>query len=131
MAQVALGLFLQHEGQVERARDVLEEGLSVLDPAHPDAIVGRSHLGAVADGRTCGCGDLKGTIEEAFRRFVVSRLPGDLLDRLDVTIADGDFQIDVGLCREPSEAEVERLNGVVSSAYAEFRRRIVEPRHFD
>jgi hypothetical protein len=107
----------------------LEEGLSVLDPVHPDAIVGRSHLGAVMDGRTCGCGDLERTTADAFRQFITSRLPVDLLANLDVTIEGGDFQIKVELRREPTEDELERLNGVIQSAHAEFRRRIAEPRY--
>ncbi|MFE9960480.1 hypothetical protein [Micromonospora sp. NPDC005299] len=81
-----LGLFLQHEARLPEARTVLEEGLTVMDPVHPDAIIGRSHLGAVLDGRTCGCGDMAGTIADAFREFVITRLPADLLDRLDVAI---------------------------------------------
>jgi hypothetical protein len=128
-ANVALGLFLQHQGRLTEARAVLEKGLSVLDPVHPDAIVGRSHLGAVADGRTCGCGDLELTIVDAFRQFVIGRLPVDLLADLDVTIEGGNFQIKVELRREPTEDEIERLNGVIQSAHAEFRRRIAEPRY--
>lgn len=128
-AGVALGLFLQHEGRLPEARTVLEEGLAVLDPAHPDSIIGRSHLGAVLDGRTCGCGDLQGTIAEAFREFVITRLPSDLLARLDVAIVDGNFQINVELRREPTEAELERLDGVFQSAQAEFRRRLSEPHY--
>lgn len=127
-ANIALGIYLQHEGRLTDAQAVLEEGLSVLDVAHPDAMVGRSHLAAVVDGHTCGCGDLKETVEDAFRQFVTSRLPVDLLTDLDVTIEDGDFQIKVELRRKPTEDELERLNGVVQSAYAEFRRRIAEPR---
>ncbi|GAA2382251.1 hypothetical protein Cme02nite_53380 [Catellatospora methionotrophica] len=127
-AGVALGLFLQHEGRLEQARPVLEEGLSVLDPVHPDAMIGRSHLGAVLDGRTCGCGDMGTTITDAFREFVIGRLPADLLARLDVAVVDDDFKIDVELRREPTEEELQRLNAVVSSAYAEFRRRLTSPR---
>jgi hypothetical protein len=100
-----------------------------MDLLHPDAIIGRSHLGAVLDGRTCGCGDMAGTIADAFREFVITRLPADLLDRLDVAIVDGDFKIDVGLRREPTESELERLNDVFQTAHAEFRRRLSEPRY--
>ena len=83
----------------------------------------------VAYARTCGCGDLQATIEDTFRQFVTSRLPADLLAELDVTIEDDEFQIKVELRREPTEDELERLNGVVQSAHAEFRRRIAEPRY--
>ncbi|GAA1641743.1 hypothetical protein GCM10009679_53530 [Saccharothrix algeriensis] len=123
-ACVALGVFLQHEERLAEARAVLEEGVSQLDGVHPDAITGRSHLSAVTAGQTCGCGDMESTIIEAFREFVFSRLPADLLAELDVTIVDGDFQLNVGLRREPSQDELERLNGAVGSAVAEFRRRI-------
>ncbi|MEU1841383.1 tetratricopeptide repeat protein [Micromonospora chersina] len=128
-ACIALGLFLQHEARLPEARTALEEGLSVMDPVHPDAIIGRSHLGAVLDGRTCGCGDMAGTIADAFRDFVITRLPADLLDRLDVAIVDGDFKIDVRLRREPTQGELDRLNEVFQTAHAEFRHRISEPRY--
>ncbi|GIE82396.1 hypothetical protein Aph02nite_83460 [Actinoplanes philippinensis] len=128
-AGVALGLFLQHEGRLEEARTTLEAALAVMDPVHRDAIVGRSHLGAVLDGRTCGCGDMPETIAAAFREFVLTRLPAGLLDRLDVAIVDGDFKIDVHLKREPAEAEINRLNEVFGTAQAEFRHRLSDSRY--
>ncbi|GAA2371258.1 tetratricopeptide repeat protein [Dactylosporangium salmoneum] len=124
--RIALGLFLQHRERLGEARTVIESGLAVLDPVHPDAIVGRSHLGAVLEGRSCGCGDMPATIAAAFREFVLSKLPPDLLDDLEVTLADHDFQIGLHLRREPTQEELERLNGVVQSALAEFRRRLAE-----
>jgi tetratricopeptide (TPR) repeat protein len=127
-AGVALGLFFQHEGRFPEARAALQEGLSVLDPAHRDAIIGRSHLGAVMEGRTCGCGDVPGTIANAFREFVLTKLPADLVARLEVAIADGDFKINVELRRKPTEAELEHLNGVFRSAQAEFRHRLTKSR---
>jgi hypothetical protein len=40
----------------------------------------------IPDGRRCGCGDdLNRTIEDAFRQFVIGRLPADLLEDLAVT----------------------------------------------
>ncbi|WP_344499252.1 tetratricopeptide repeat protein [Dactylosporangium maewongense] len=123
-AGVALGIFLQHQERLAQARTALEQGLAALPDAHPDAIAGRSHLGAVLRGRTCGCGDVAGAVEEAFREFVVRRLPQDLLERFEARIVDGDFKIEVHLRREPTEEELQRLNGVVQSALAEFRHRV-------
>lgn len=123
--RIALGLFLQHHNRLGEARTVIEDGLAVLDPVHPDAICGRSHLGAVQEGRACDCSDLPETTAAAFREFVLSKLPPDLLADLQVTIADNDFKIDVHLQREPTQDELERLNGVVQSALAEFRRRLI------
>ncbi len=78
----------------------------------------------MVEGHPCDCGDIGSTIGDAFRQFVMGRLPTDLLAQLDVTIKDGDFQINVELRREPTEDELQHLNGVIQSAYAEFRRRI-------
>ena len=125
-AAVALGVFLQHEERLDEAQAVLQEGLAAMDPAHPDAIVGRSHLGAARDGHTCGCdaGYLSDSLANAFREFVLARLPADLFDRLDVSIADGDFQVEVGLRRAPADGEIDRLNEVFTTAHAEFRQRL-------
>jgi tetratricopeptide (TPR) repeat protein len=128
-AGVALGIFLQHEERLDEASAVLREALGALPPAHRDAVVGRSHLGAAVNGRTCGCDGLPDAVADAFREFVLSRLPPDLLARLDVTIADNDFQIGVHLQREPTPDELDRLNGVVQSALAEFRRKLTAPRY--
>ncbi|TKK89740.1 tetratricopeptide repeat protein [Herbidospora galbida] len=124
-SRIALGLFLQHADRLDEARHVVEAGLATLDVAHPDAITGRSHLTAIAAGRSCGCGDVQGAIADAFREFVLGRLPGDLLADLAVTVENGDFAINVDLRREPTEAEIEHLNQLLQSATAEFRGRLV------
>ncbi|PZG23117.1 tetratricopeptide repeat protein [Nonomuraea aridisoli] len=123
-SRIALGLFLQHQERLAEAAQVVEAGLATLDVAHRDAVIGRSHLGAIKEGRSCGCGDMPGAMAEAFREFVLARLPQDLLAGLDVTIADGDFSLNVELRREPTEQELEHLNAVVQTATAEFRRRL-------
>ncbi|NRQ32247.1 tetratricopeptide repeat protein [Nonomuraea sp. NN258] len=122
--RIALGLFLQHQNRLAEARQVVEAGLGALDAAHPDALVGRSHLGAIMEGRSCGCGDLPAVVAEAFKEFVLSRLPQDLLADLGVDIEDGDFAVSVELRREPTEDELDQLNRVIQSATAEFRRRL-------
>ena len=122
--QVALGLFLQHQERLAEARVTVEAGLATLDAAHPDAVVGRSHLGAIIAGRACGCGDIQGAMAEAFREFVLSRLPQDLLAGLDVTIEDSNFNVNVELRRKPTEDELEQLDRVVQGATAEFRHRM-------
>jgi tetratricopeptide (TPR) repeat protein len=126
-AAVALGILLQHQERLDEARTALEEGLAAMDPAHPDAIVGRSHLGAAQDGLTCGCdsGYLSDSLAAAFREFVLARLPADLIDRLDVSIADGEFKIEVALRREPADGEIDRLNELITTANAEFRRQLI------
>jgi hypothetical protein len=73
---------------------------------------------------TCGCGDLKTTMAEAFRSFDSARLPTDLLSNVDVAIADADFLVQIALRREPTPDDIERLNDVIHSAHAELRRGI-------
>jgi tetratricopeptide (TPR) repeat protein len=128
-AQVALGLFLQHHERLAEARQTVEAGLATLDVAHPDAVVGRSHLGAIIAGRACGCGDLQDAIAEAFREFVLSRLPHDLLARLKVTIENNNFNVNLELRRKPTEDELEQLNRVVQGATAEFRHRMTSAKY--
>ncbi|MCK2217675.1 tetratricopeptide repeat protein [Actinomadura sp. ATCC 31491] len=123
-ARIALGLFLQHEARPAEAQQMVEAGLSTLDVAHPDAITGRGHLTAIKSGESCGCGDLAGAVADAFRAFVLGKLPPDLLARLDVAVEDNDFKIQVELRREPSEGELEHMNRLFQSAVAEFRGRL-------
>jgi tetratricopeptide (TPR) repeat protein len=54
-ASVALGLLLLHDGRTDRARVVLEQGLTGMDPQHPDTITGQAHLSALEHGRACDC----------------------------------------------------------------------------
>ena len=51
-----------------------------------------------------------------------------MLAPLDVAVADGDLTFDAELRRESDEAEFDRLNRVVQSAFAEFCGRMREPR---
>lgn len=126
-ALVALGIFLQHDGRLDEAAPLLQQAARHLAPAHPDAICGRSHLEAIRTGAACGCGNPEGAVAEAFRDFVLERLPRDLLEELHVGIDDGDFQINVALQREPTPEELEHLNRVMEHALAEFRKRLAAP----
>ncbi len=123
-ALIALGIFLQHESRLSEAGELLKRALPMLDPAHPDAITCRSHLGAIEIGGSCGCGDTARAIAEAFREYVMSRVPGGLLKQLDVTLKDADFSIGVRLEREASQDEVQHLNRVIEHALQEFRRKM-------
>jgi tetratricopeptide (TPR) repeat protein len=123
-AGIALGIFYQHRERFSEARPLLEAALQRLNPAHPDAVTGRSHLQAVEAGRPCGCGNQGEALAAAFREFVLSRLPQDLLEHLEVRLEDNDFKIQVRLNREPAKAELEHLDRVINHALGEFRRRI-------
>lgn len=128
-ATCGLALAQSDAGDAPGAMRTYEQAMANLDAAHPDAVSGRSHLGAIIAGRACGCGDIQGAMADAFREFVLGRLPQDLLERLDVTIEDNDFKINVGLRRAPTEEELEGLNQVIQGATAEFRHRMTTARN--
>jgi hypothetical protein len=124
-AEIALGLFFQHGGRLGEAKPFIERGLEHLDAAHPDAVCGRSHLQAILSGGSCGCGDTPAAIADAFRDFVLGRLPPGLLKDLKVTLKDTmDFDVKVELNREPTEPEIEQLDRVINHSLEEFRRRL-------
>ena len=61
---------------------------------------------------------------DAFRQFVLTRLPQGLLEKLDVELKDNNFQIGVHLSREPRSGELDQLNRVMNHALEEFKRRV-------
>lgn len=123
-AWIALGIFCQHRRRFDEARALLTRALEQADPAEPDTIVARSHLRALDAGDGCGCGDTGAAMAEAFREFVLGRLPHDLLEEFAAEWVDGDFQLHVRLQREPTETELDHLNRVINHALTEFRTRL-------
>lgn len=124
-ARVALALFLQHGGAFDEATTVLERGLAALDPAHPDALCGRSHLGALQSGTGCGCGDMQAALSTAFADFVRERLPDhDFVEHLGLELGEKGLNVEVRLRRAASDEEVRELQRVIDHALHEFRRRV-------
>lgn len=125
-AQIALGIFYQHRRRLDDARPLLATALGNINPAHSDAVIGRSHLQALESGKTCGCDDQGKALAAAFREFVLSRLPQDLLQCFEVRLEDNDFKMEVHLKREPAPEELDHLNRVVTHALTEFRKKLRE-----
>jgi tetratricopeptide (TPR) repeat protein len=123
-AQIALGIFYQHRQRFADARPLLASALQAINPAHSDAVIARGHLQALEAGQTCGCDNQGQALAAAFREFVLSRLPQDLLQKLDVRLEDSDFKVEVHLQREPKPEELEHLNRVINHALAEFRKEL-------
>ena len=124
-ARIALGIFLQHAGRPDEARPLLADAVAALEPAHPDAVTARSHLGAVETGGSCGCGDLRQALTQASRQFVLSQLPAGLIAELTVGLKDNDFQVEVHTARQPTEEELALLERVNRHALQQFRRRLM------
>lgn len=123
-AQIALGIYYQHRQRFQDARPFLVSALQGINPAHSDAVIARGHLQALEAGQTCGCDNQGQALAAAFREFVLSRLPQDLLQKLDVRLEDNDFKVEVHLQREPKPEELEHLNRVINHALAEFRKEV-------
>lgn len=122
-ALIARGIFVQHRGQLDDARGLLERALALLPPSHPDTLYARSHLDAIVHARSCGCGDMSGAVGQALEAMVRSSLPDGLLDSISVQDVD-DLTVSVSLARQPSADEQELLNRVLHQAISELRGRI-------
>jgi tetratricopeptide (TPR) repeat protein len=123
-AQIALGIYYQHRQRFAEARPLLAAALQTINPAHSDAVIARGHLQALDAGQTCGCDNQGQALAAAFREFVLSRLPQDLLQKLDVRLENNDFKVEVHLQREPKPEELDHLNRVINHALAEFRKEV-------
>jgi len=125
-SQIALAIFLQHGGQLDDARKCLEAGIPLLDAASADAICGRSHLEAIVNHKSCGCGDTGAALAAAFREFVLARLPASTpLEKLEVTREGNDFKVQLRLKGKPNPEELEQLNRIIFHAQHEFRKRVL------
>lgn len=124
-ARIALGIRLQHDGELAVARTLLEAALPALPPSDPDALTGSSHLHAIADGQSCGCGDMRLAIGEALWAMVEPLVPQGLVEALRV--GDGG-KLEVQLAREPTDAEGEALDRALRHAMATLRAEANKPR---
>jgi tetratricopeptide (TPR) repeat protein len=125
-AEVALGIFLQHHGRADEAESLLAGAIQHLDSAHPDALCARSHLQAIESGSGCGCGDMRDALGDAFRQFVLQRIPQGLVKDVRVAIDEGQFDVHVEMAREPTPEEQELLDKTFQHAQEQFRRRLNE-----
>lgn len=111
--QIALGIFYQHNDRGEEATPLLEEGIEVLDPMHPDVACAMLHQVALSENLDCPCHggdsiatDAMGKLAERF--FNRSGLE-DIIESVSYGDADGEKGLNVQLSREPSDQEMQRL----------------------
>jgi tetratricopeptide (TPR) repeat protein len=115
--RIGLGIFRQHAGDLDGARALLEAALGDLPPSHADTLYARSHLQAIVEKRSCGCGDMSGAVGAALREMIEAELPEGLLRDLSVRLRpDGSPDIRVELARAPEPEEAELLERVVHQA---------------
>jgi tetratricopeptide (TPR) repeat protein len=115
-ALIAHGIFLQHGGDLDRARALLEAALPLLPPLDHDRLFADNHLRAITQDGDCGCGDMGQTLSAALTQLAQAQLPAGLLDRLELT---PDQRLQVHLLREPSEPERDLLQRVVAQVFGQ------------
>jgi tetratricopeptide (TPR) repeat protein len=122
-SRIALGIQLQHRGELAEARDRLASALAEIDATHPDAMCGRSHLGAIEQKQSCGCGDVGTEVHAQVERIVRERLPAGLLERIEFTGEHGE-NVGIHVTRALSEGEARLVADTVDLAMSEMRKRI-------
>lgn len=125
----ALGIRVQHEGDLARAGELLSQavelGAQVLHPADPSLFAFRTHREALQAGKTCGCSpegtvEQKHATEEALLALARAGLPEGLLERVEVR-EGGDVEIRLG--RAPrDDAEADLVQRAVRQALAQLRK---------
>lgn len=125
-ASGALGIRLQHEGEVGRAHELLERavalGTEAMPPGDPQLFAMRTHLESVRAGKTCGCSP-EGTIEQkhAFEAAILAvaqrSLPSGLLEGVEMG-EDGHWKVNLTRQME-SEEEAQLMVRALQQALAE------------
>lgn len=117
-AKVALGIFLQHGGNLAEAEPLLKEALQELPPDASDTFPARNHLKAIQENRSCGCGDGVSAIREGFQAFLDTQLPPEFQGAVRVDFVEEQLEIHVD--RELKEEDAQRLNLVIQHALAAY-----------
>lgn len=117
-AKVALGIFLQHGGNLTEAEQLLTEALAELPPDISDTFPARNHLKAIQENRSCGCGDGAGAVTEGFQAFLDTQLPPEFQGVVRVDFEGESMEVHVE--RELSEEEAQRLHLVIQHALAAY-----------
>ncbi len=118
LTRVALGVYLQHGGRLDEARELLTEAIAGLDPATNQAFTARSHLDAIRDGGGCGCGRGEQAYQATLESLVRPELPDGLLESIELH----DGEISVQLSREPTDDEAALLDRVLRQALFRLRQ---------
>ena len=122
-ALAAHGIFVQHHGDLARARPMLEEAVRLMPPTHPHYLFAANHLNAIDKDASCGCGAMDEAVAQTIKKMVRDRIPADLLEDVQLTNKPGEQpNVQVSLKRKPTDAEMEKLQTVVNQAVIELRR---------
>ena len=119
-ARLALGIQLQHRGELGVARQHLAAGLAIIDGADRDAICARGHLRAIEEAGSCGCGAPSAELHAQIERMIRARLPKALVASVDFS----DGLASVRVTRPIDDREARLVADTVDLAIAELRARL-------
>jgi tetratricopeptide (TPR) repeat protein len=121
--QIALGIFLQHEGEVESARQLLELGTVNLNPSDRDRVCGVNHLRAIEQGIPCCSEAMPDTILASCREFVLSKISSAAVADLQISDNDG-LTVNLSFHEHISDDKKESIALQVDYALREFQQNL-------
>lgn len=123
---IALGIFVQHQGNLEEAKKFLERALPLLPPSEPDSLCGRSHLQAIEDNASCGCGDMSGALCQAYRVTLLKAIPEGMVNDVRVELGDEGFKVHIDFLRDLTDEEGDQLHRILKQCHVDFQKQIQE-----
>lgn len=118
---VALGIYMQHQGNLKQAEPMLQRGLSLLPPADVNYVCGQSHLQAIQSGDSCGCGDADTALTDALREHILRTVPEGLLNDVQVTTDEQGLHVQVDFDHELDEQEMQLFQSAMQQAQIDFQ----------
>ncbi len=121
--QIALGIFVQHEGEIELARQLLELGTVKLDPSDRDRVCGVNHLRAIEKGIACCSEAMPDTILESCREFILSKIPSEIVEDLQISDDDG-LTVNLSFYNHIEDEKKEEIVLQINYAFREFQQNL-------
>jgi tetratricopeptide (TPR) repeat protein len=121
--QVALGIFLQHDGNLKVAKNLLELGIVKLNPSDRDRLCGLNHLRALEHGSLCCNEGIPDTVLASCREFILSKLTPNTVNDLRIVYSEHDgLTVQVSFPDRIETKERELVSLQVSHAFREFHK---------
>jgi tetratricopeptide (TPR) repeat protein len=121
--QIALGIFVQHEGEIESARQLLELGTAKLNSSDRDRVCGVNHLRAIERGIACCSDAMPDTILESCREFILSKISSEAVKDIEISDDDG-LTVNLNFHDHIEEDEKESIVLQVNYAFREFQQNL-------
>jgi tetratricopeptide (TPR) repeat protein len=121
--QIALGIFLQHEGEIESARQLLELGNANLNPSDRDRVCGINHLRAIEQGIACCSEAMPDTLLVSCREFILSKISSAAVEDLQISDNDG-LTVNLSFHEDVSDEEKESIVLQIDYAFREFQQNL-------